>query len=423
MKTYDEKGTIRDGSDVLLVAYEMAQEVPTNNYSTYTSSYSSSYYSSNKNLDKDKASTYSYFDLLIGTKKLPPPSTSSYSMNPTYAGSSYVRDLGFRTAGYPIRLAYEKGVTTRKDVHRLIFEAVKVAYDLPDAYSTTRVPYVIHATSLYATLSKGVVNLDDAKGADDFTLSSYECLLCCWNTEALGEDDSSTDDSGSGDEANEQDGVTVSAVEVDIPHVDSLMVSRWLGDGINCTSVGKAGVGHKKGGAMNVMQCFEKFIEREQMPAEETWYCPECKQHLAPIKKFDIWSAPEILVVHLKRFQYSSRASFTYREKVNDLVDFPIEGLDLSEYVKSSQSANERTPAIYDLYGVSEHSGSMGGGHYTAKCKNDQDGKWYSFNDAYVQECTAESAISAEAYVLFYKRRHGHLKWGGLVPSVVPLEK
>lgn len=93
------------------------------------------------------------------------------------------------------------------------------------------------------------------------------------------------------------------------------------------------------------------------------------------------------------------------RDKVNDLVDFPIEGLDLSKYVKSSQSSNEDMPAVYDLYGVSEHSGTMGGGHYTAKCKNVIDGKWYSFNDSFVRECSPESAISTEAYVLFYKRR------------------
>lgn len=93
------------------------------------------------------------------------------------------------------------------------------------------------------------------------------------------------------------------------------------------------------------------------------------------------------------------------REKVNDLIDFPIEGLDLTAYVKSELSSNPNTPAVYDLYGVSEHSGTMGGGHYTAKCKNEIDGKWYSFNDSHVRECSPESAISSEAYVLFYKRR------------------
>ena len=88
------------------------------------------------------------------------------------------------------------------------------------------------------------------------------------------------------------------------------------------------------------------------------------------------------------------------------MIDFPIEGLDLRDYVKSHVSSNETNLAIYDLYGVSEHSGGMGGGHYTAKCKNAIDGKWYCFNDSRVDECSAESAISAEAYVLFYRRRY-----------------
>ena len=93
------------------------------------------------------------------------------------------------------------------------------------------------------------------------------------------------------------------------------------------------------------------------------------------------------------------------RDKVNELVDFPIEGLDLRNYVKSSQSSNESNPALYDLFGVSEHSGNMGGGHYTAKCLNAENGRWYSYNDSMVRECTPESVITTEAYVLFYRRR------------------
>lgn len=47
-------------------------------------------------------------------------------------------------------------------------------------------------------------------------------------------------------------------------------------------------------------------------------------------KKFDLWKLPEILVVHLKRFQFSPQ-----REKLSFFVDFPITGLDLSPYVLS----------------------------------------------------------------------------------------
>ena len=35
-----------------------------------------------------------------------------------------------------------------------------------------------------------------------------------------------------------------------------------------------------------------------------------------------------------------------------------------------------KAPPVYDLYAVSQHSGGMGGGHYTAVCKNSIDKKW-----------------------------------------------
>lgn len=58
-------------------------------------------------------------------------------------------------------------------------------------------------------------------------------------------------------------------------------------------------------------------------------------------------------------------------------MDFPIEGLDLAEFVTSrelpndclSEMAPERGEILYDLIGISNHFGSTGGGHYTAYCK------------------------------------------------------
>jgi len=41
-------------------------------------------------------------------------------------------------------------------------------------------------------------------------------------------------------------------------------------------------------------------------------------------------------------------------------------------------------PVYYDLIGVSNHFGSLNGGHYTANCKNPESGKWYNYNDSSV---------------------------------------
>lgn len=88
-------------------------------------------------------------------------------------------------------------------------------------------------------------------------------------------------------------------------------------------------------------------------------YCPSCKEHRQASKKLDLWRLPEILVVHLKRFSYSR----FLKNKLETYVDFPLDELDLTGFL-----AHESGPRLnrYRLYALSNHYGSMGGGHYTA---------------------------------------------------------
>ncbi len=63
-------------------------------------------------------------------------------------------------------------------------------------------------------------------------------------------------------------------------------------------------------------------------------------------------------------------------------------------------------PPVYNLFAISQHSGSLGGGHYTATVQ--YEGRdWYEFNDSGVSRVDdmdpADSAHSA--YVLFYRRQ------------------
>ncbi len=64
------------------------------------------------------------------------------------------------------------------------------------------------------------------------------------------------------------------------------------------------------------MQCLQ-----EQLGADDAWYCPACKKHQQATKKFDLWTLPEVLVIHLKRFSYNRY----WRDKIDTLIDFPIE--------------------------------------------------------------------------------------------------
>ncbi|CAG0901388.1 unnamed protein product [Darwinula stevensoni] len=148
---------------------------------------------------------------------------------------------------------------------------------------------------------------------------------------------------------------------------------------------------------IQLSECLELFTTTEKLNADNAWYCSKCKKHQMATKKFDLWSLPQILVIHLKRFSYNRY----YRDKLDTLVEFPINGLDMSHYVIDP----EHPQAIYDLIGVCDHYGHLGGGHYTAYARNKDDGCWYHFDDSTVQQAVEGKVVSRAAYVMFYQRR------------------
>ncbi|ORZ14952.1 hypothetical protein BCR41DRAFT_80413 [Lobosporangium transversale] len=156
---------------------------------------------------------------------------------------------------------------------------------------------------------------------------------------------------------------------------------------------------NKKGRKVITLEdCLNEYTKEEQLGQEDLWYCPNCKKHQQATKKLDIWRFPDILVVHLKRFSHTR----AWRDKIDAMVDFPIEGLDLST---KTLKENNREDNIYDLFGVSNHMGGLGGGHYTAYAKNEKLNQWYSFDDSHVSPVNKEAIKTSSAYLLFYRRR------------------
>jgi len=50
-------------------------------------------------------------------------------------------------------------------------------------------------------------------------------------------------------------------------------------------------------------------------------------------------------------------------------------------------------PMVYDLFGVDEHIGGLGGGHYRAYALNHITGQWYHFDDSYVTPARPDDAV------------------------------
>ena len=115
----------------------------------------------------------------------------------------------------------------------------------------------------------------------------------------------------------------------------------------------------------------------------------------------EIYSAPDYLIVHLKRFSHS-RGMWGGR-KVGDLITFPVEGLDLTKYILKNSTTNVKS--IYDLYAVSNHFGGLDGGHYTAYAKNWRENKWFNYDDSSCSSANSKQLVTSAAYNLFYRRR------------------
>ncbi|KFW01292.1 Ubiquitin carboxyl-terminal hydrolase 31, partial [Eurypyga helias] len=182
-------------------------------------------------------------------------------------------------------------------------------------------------------------------------------------------------------------------------------------------------------------QCFQLYTKEEQLAPDDAWRCPHCKQLQQGSITLSLWTLPDVLIIHLKRF----RQEGDRRMKLQNMVKFPLSGLDMTPHVvKRSQSSwslpshwspwrrpyglgRDPEDYIYDLYAVCNHHGTMQGGHYTgnltatyflaAYCKNSVDGQWYCFDDSDVQQLSENEVCKQTAYILFYQRRTAIPSW------------
>ncbi|XP_040824752.1 ubiquitin carboxyl-terminal hydrolase 8 isoform X2 [Ochotona curzoniae] len=143
-----------------------------------------------------------------------------------------------------------------------------------------------------------------------------------------------------------------------------------------------------------LQDCLRLFSKEEKLTDNNRFYCSHCRARRDSSKKIEIWKLPPVLLVHLKRFSYDGR----WKQKLQTSVDFPLENLDLSQYVIGPKNNLKK----YNLFSVSNHYGGLDGGHYTAYCKNAARQRWFKFDDHEVSDISVSSVKSSAAYILFY---------------------
>lgn len=134
--------------------------------------------------------------------------------------------------------------------------------------------------------------------------------------------------------------------------------------------------------------------------------------------------APEVLIISLHRFVNTG----FYHSKVNSLINFPINGLDLSDFMDTKagyfQSGWSQNP-VYDLTVLIEHDGTnQTKNKYKAVARHMPEDKWFEYDDQLVRELSVGMVRKREALMLFYvKRKSTHSMTAKQHPEVDALQE
>jgi hypothetical protein len=205
-------------------------------------------------------------------------------------------------------------------------------------------------------------------------------------------------------------------------------------------------------GGMQLRACLTEFCRVRELSPSENWKCPRCETCPLGKRTLKLWRLPDILTFQIKRYKEST----DWRQKITTRVNFPLSGLDMSEWCHQESPLTQHNSdgsCVYDLIGVVNHEGSFSEGRYTANCRaswcsregresiahhfNDAVGKrldaldldlsendasqqtnpntnateesaeplWLQFDDGSVKPIPPHSVVSEMAYILFYRRR------------------
>ncbi|XP_036407623.1 ubiquitin carboxyl-terminal hydrolase 47 [Megalops cyprinoides] len=147
---------------------------------------------------------------------------------------------------------------------------------------------------------------------------------------------------------------------------------------------------------------WKAFFKPSVLDGDNQMYCDICEQKTDTEMRCEIKEYPKILTLQLKRF------AFDYSWMT---------------YVKNDCEADiPRTLTIekykYELYAITNHSGTYTGGHYNALIRSYEDHSWYCFDDTNVGKISDEWLLmyqpnphynppkirSRNAYLLMYER-------------------
>jgi ubiquitin carboxyl-terminal hydrolase 8 len=147
----------------------------------------------------------------------------------------------------------------------------------------------------------------------------------------------------------------------------------------------------------SIYTCLDKTISIELLENENAWFNETTQQKESVYKQTVFWNFPKILVISFQRFFVKDNHIY----KNMDLIDFPIDNLDLSRYVQGYHASTY----VYDLYAICNHIGNVTDGHYTAFIKKETN-EWIHCNDHLIERVMdPKQIITPMTYCLFYRMK------------------
>jgi len=144
---------------------------------------------------------------------------------------------------------------------------------------------------------------------------------------------------------------------------------------------------------INILECFDYEEKINYCQSESQIFCNYCKVISDCYMNEKLFTGPEILILILNRgkeIKFNLKLYFT-------------EELDLSKYIENKESGY-----MYKLIGVITHLGKINiSWHFIAYCKDPLNGKWYKYNDDFVDEVKdfkKEVIDLGMPYLLFYEK-------------------
>ncbi|KAI0908993.1 cysteine proteinase [Ustulina deusta] len=141
-------------------------------------------------------------------------------------------------------------------------------------------------------------------------------------------------------------------------------------------------------GIPNLQESFKDYIQQETLDGDNKYWAGDEHKYQDARKGVIFTSFPEVLHLHLKRFEYDIQRDTMM--KINDRFEFP-DTVDLAPYLEKDADRSE--PWIYKLHGVLVHSGDLNAGHYYAFLKPNKDGWFYKFDDDKVTKATMRETL------------------------------